>query len=62
MSSTSFQKSNIGWPQQPPKEIVLISVKIGFLMITQKGTSIGHFGAKDDPTITISNFFDEVRL
>ena len=27
VSSTSFQKSNIGWPQQPPTEIVLISVK-----------------------------------
>ena len=23
VSSTSFQKSNIGWPQQPPKEKVL---------------------------------------
>ena len=23
----SFQKSNIGWPQQPPTEMVLISVK-----------------------------------
>ena len=28
VSSTSFQKSNIGWPQQPPTEKVLISVKI----------------------------------
>ena len=27
VSSTSFQKSNIGWPQQPLTEIVLISVK-----------------------------------
>ena len=27
VSSTSFQKRNIGWPQQPPTEIVLISVK-----------------------------------
>ena len=27
VSSTSFQKINIGWPQQPPTEIVLISVK-----------------------------------
>ena len=34
VSSTSFQKSNIGWPQQPPKERVPdISKKIGFLMI-----------------------------
>ena len=27
VSSTSFQKSSIGWPQQPLTEIVLISVK-----------------------------------
>ena len=27
VSSISFQKSDIGWPQQPPTEIVLISVK-----------------------------------
>ena len=27
VSSTSFQKNDIGWPQQPPTEIVLISVK-----------------------------------
>ena len=25
--SASFQKSNIGWPQQPPTEMLLISVK-----------------------------------
>jgi hypothetical protein len=28
ISSTSFQKSNIGWPQQPPTEKVQIKVKI----------------------------------
>ena len=28
VSSTSFQKSNIGWPQQPLIEKLLISVKI----------------------------------
>ena len=28
VSSTSFQKNNIGWPQQPPTEKVQISVKI----------------------------------
>jgi hypothetical protein len=28
----------------------------------KKGTSIGHFGARDDPTITINNVFDEMRL
>ena len=27
VSSTSFQKIDIGWPQQPPTETVLISVK-----------------------------------
>ena len=31
VSSTSFQKSNIGWPQQPPKERVHdISKKLDF--------------------------------
>ena len=28
----------------------------------QKGTGIGHLGAKDDQIIRISNFFDELRL
>ena len=28
VSSTSFQKNNIGWPQQPPTEKIQISVKI----------------------------------
>ena len=27
VSSSSFQKSSIGWPQQPPTKIGLISVK-----------------------------------
>ena len=31
VSSTSFQKSSIGWPQQPPTEKVSdISEKLGF--------------------------------
>ena len=57
VSSTSFQESNIGWPQQPLN--YQISVKIGFLMIH---SGIGHLGARDDPTIRLSNFFDEMRL
>ena len=64
VSSTSFQKSNIGWPQQPPKERVPdISKKLDFWwFILQKGTSFDHLGARDDLTIRISNFFDEMRL
>jgi hypothetical protein len=59
VSSTSFQKSSTGWPQQPPTERVSdISEKLDFLWsIPQKGTIIGHFGAKNDPTIRISNCF-----
>ena len=40
VSSTSFQKIDIGWSQQPPTEIVLISVKNFWQSIPQKGTSI----------------------
>ena len=45
VSSTSFQKSNIGWPQQPPSERVpYISEKLDFWWsIPQKMTSIGDF-------------------
>ena len=28
-ASTSFQKSNIGWPQQPPTEKLLTALKFG---------------------------------
>ena len=28
--STSFQKSNVGWPQQPPTETVLICISEKF--------------------------------
>ena len=64
VSSTSFQKSNVGWPQQPPTERVSnISEKLDFWWsIPQKATSIGHFGARNDQTIRISRFFDEMRL
>ena len=63
-SSTSFQKSNIDWPQQPPTESVSdISKKLDFWWsIPQKGTDFDHLGARDDPTIRISNFIDEMRL
>ena len=64
VSSTSFQKSNIAWPQQPPTEkIPNISEKLDFWWsIPQKGTSIGHFGARDDQTIMIRNFLEEIGL
>ena len=53
----------MGWPQQPPTEKVPdISEKWDFLIsIPQQGTSIGHCGAKNDPAISISHFFDEMR-
>ena len=59
VSSTSFQKSNIGWHQQPPTERVSnISKKIDFWRsISQKGTGIGHLGTRDDPTIILSKIF-----
>ena len=58
VSSTSFQKSNIGWPQQPPKERVPdISKKLDFLLsISQKGTGFYHLCASDDLTLRISIF------
>ena len=59
VSSTSFQKSNIGWPQQPPTERVSnISKKLDFWgFIPRKGTSIDHLGTTDDQIIRLSNFF-----
>ena len=64
VSSTSFQKSSIDWPQQPPTERVSnISEKLDFCWsILWKGTSIDHFGAGNDPSIRISKVFDEMRL
>ena len=64
VSSTSFQKNDIGWPQQPPtKRVSNISEILDFWWsIPQKGTSVGHLGARDNQTIRISNFFDEMRL
>ena len=64
VSSTSFQKSNIGWPQQPPTERVSnIHEKLDFWWsIPQKRTAIGHLGAGDDPTIRFNKVFDEMML
>ena len=64
VSTTSFQKNDIGWPQQPPTERVSdISEKLDFWWyIPQKGTGIGHLGASNDQIIRISNFFDEMRM
>ena len=63
-SSTSFQKSIIGWPQQPPNERVPDTSKKldSWWSIPQKGTDFDNLGARDDLTIRISNFFDEMRL
>jgi hypothetical protein len=58
-----FQKSNIGWPQQLPTEKVLKSVKIGFLMFhSTKMDQYWSFSARDDPTIRIRKFLDEIGL
>ena len=56
VSSTSFQKNDIGWPQQPPTERVSdISEKWDFWWsMPQKGTDIGHLGTRDDQTISIT--------
>ena len=62
--STSFWKSSIGWPQQPPSERVpYISEKLDFWWsIPQKMISIGHFGAIDVQTIRIRICFEEIGL
>ena len=59
-----FEKINIGWPQQPLTELVLISVKnwIFYDPFHKKGTSIGHFSTRDDLITTIRKFFfDEIE-
>ena len=62
--STSFWKSNIGWPQQPPSESVPhINEKLDFWWsIPQKMTSIGHFSPIDDQTKRIRISFEEIGL
>ena len=64
VSSISFQKIDIGWPQQPPTERLSdISKILNFWWsIPQNGTGIDHLGAGDDQTIRISKNFDEMRL
>ena len=64
VSLTSFQKNDKGWPQQPLTEKVSdISEKMDFWWsIPQKGTGIGHLGARDDQTNRISKVLDEMRL
>ena len=59
---TSFQKSNIDWPHQPLTEKLPVLVNNWVLMIYSTRTGIGHSGARDDQTIRISRFFDEMRL
>ena len=53
--SHSFQKSSTGWPHQPPTERVSDQLLV-------KNWIIGHFGARNDPTFRICNFFDEMKL
>jgi hypothetical protein len=57
-------KSDISWPQQPlTVRVSYISEKVYFWWsIPQKGTSIGHFGAKDDPSIRNRKLYDEIGL
>ena len=59
VSPTSFQKNDIGWPQQPPTERLSdINEKLDFWWsILQKRDFIGHLGARDDQIIMISKFF-----
>ena len=64
VSSTFFQKNDIGWPPQPLKERVYdINKKLDFWSsIPQKGTGISHLGARDDQSIRIRRSFNETRL
>ena len=63
-TTTSFQKTNIDWPHQPPTETLSILVKNWVFddSFHIKRTGNGHLGASDDQTIRISRFFDEMRL
>ena len=62
--SIFFQKSNIGWPQQPlTSKLQDTSKNLDFWWSNpQKGISIGHFGARGDAIIKIRNFFEEKGL
>ena len=57
--SIYFEKSNIGWPQQPLTErLPSISKNLDFWWFNpQKGASIGHFCASGDEIIKIRKFF-----
>ena len=59
--SIFFQKSNIGWPQQPlTSKLQDTSKNLDFWWSNpQKGISIGHFGARGDAIIKIRQFFEE---
>ena len=64
VSLTSFRKNDIGWPQQPLTERVsdISEILDIWQSIPQKGTGSGHLGARNDQTIRISKYFDEMRL
>ena len=64
VSSTSFQKSSIGWPQQPPTEKVpyIIENLDFWWCIPQERTCIGYFVAIYDQTVRIMKFFEEIGL
>ena len=64
VSSTSFQKNDIGWPQQPPTETVLISVKnlIFDDSFHKKGPVLVILESGVIQPFRISSFFDEMRL
>ena len=63
VSSTSFQKSNIGWPQKPPTEnstsvFMILSIFIIFQNTKLKYSSpqIIRFKNQDDPEVLNSGF------
>ena len=60
VSSTSFQKSNIGWPQQPPTEKIL-KLKMAFCDSTPNSIFSKHQNKAeiqnlDDSDVLISDF------
>jgi hypothetical protein len=64
VSSTSFQKmisASLNSLQQKEYQVV-VKNWIYVDSFHKKRTGIGQLGARDDQTIMISNFFDEMRL
>ena len=59
-----FNFGLIGWPPQPPREMVPKINKIvdSWWSIPHWETRIGHFGTMVDGNIKLSNFFFEMRL